>query len=162
MKKLQCRECELVFWTELDLIGNQVIGSEEWVHVECPKCGEEWAIYEPGKKKKAGAIVAAAKRRKAKRKAVPARRKKLALEKSLQAGKATPFAPARIRSLRKKLGISQRQLGKLTGVSVSAVAMWEKGKYIPKKDKILKLESLNGLKKDDVQKMLGGREAEAA
>jgi RNase P subunit RPR2 len=58
MKKLQCTECELVFWTELDLIGNQVIGSEEWVHVECPRCGEKWAIYEPGKKEKAEAIAA--------------------------------------------------------------------------------------------------------
>jgi len=160
MKKLQCRECDLIFWTELDLIGNQVIGSEEWVHVECPKCGEEWAVHEPGKKKKAKAIALTERRPKAKRRAARPKRKKSAL-KAAPRGKATPFTPARIRSLRKKLGISQKELGKLTGVSVGAVAMWEKGKYVPKNDKIVKLESLQGLKKVDVRKMLGGKEAQA-
>jgi Zn finger protein HypA/HybF involved in hydrogenase expression len=76
MKKVQCTECDLVFWTELDLIGNQVIGSEEWVHVECPKCGDEWAVYEPGKKRKAKAIARAARKPKAKRIAARAKRKK--------------------------------------------------------------------------------------
>ena len=161
MKKLQCTECDLVFWTELDVIGNQVIGSEEWVHVECPKCGEEWAVYEPGKKEKAKAIALAERRPKAKRKAARPKRKKSAL-KAAPRGKAIPFAPARIRSLRKRLGISQKELGKLAGVSVGAVAMWEKGKYVPKKDKISKLESLQGLKKVDAQKMLGAKDAGAA
>jgi transcriptional regulator with XRE-family HTH domain len=48
----------------------------------------------------------------------------------------------------------------LTGVSVGAVAMWEKGKYVPKNDKISKLEPLQGLKNVDVRKMLGGKEAQ--
>ena len=161
MKKLQCTECDLVFWTELDLIGNQAIDSGEWVHVECPKCGEEWAVHEPGKKKKAKAIAPAARKPKAKRMAARPKRKKLTL-KAAPRGKATPFTPARIRSLRKKLGISQKELGKLAGVSVGAVAMWEKAKYVPKNDKILKLESLQGLKKVDAQKMLGGKDAGAA
>ena len=161
MKKLQCTECDLVFWTELDLIGNQVIGSEEWVHVECPKCGEEWTVYEPGEKKKAKGIARAARKPKAKRIAARPKRKKSAL-KAAPRGKAIPFAPARIRSLRKKLGISQKELGKLAGVSVGAVAMWEKAKYVPKNDKILKLESLQGLKKVDARKMLGGKDAGAA
>jgi DNA-binding transcriptional regulator YiaG len=42
--------------------------------------------------------------------------------------KASRFTPERIRHLREKLGISQRELGVLVGAKTGAVFSWEKGK----------------------------------
>ena len=45
--------------------------------------------------------------------------------------KASRFTPERIRHLREKLGISQRELGILVGATIGAVLSWEKGKFKP-------------------------------
>ena len=42
--------------------------------------------------------------------------------------KASRFTPEKIRHLREKLGISQRELGVLVGAKTGAVFSWEKGK----------------------------------
>jgi DNA-binding transcriptional regulator YiaG len=76
------------------------------------------------------------------------------LEASPDEVKASRITPERIRSLRKKLGISQRELGLLIGVTTWAVLMWEKGKFKPKGEKKIALVALRKLRKRDVKKML--------
>jgi DNA-binding transcriptional regulator YiaG len=53
------------------------------------------------------------------------------LEATAEEVKASRVTPDRIRRLRKKLGISMRELGILTGSSLSAVVSWESGKFKP-------------------------------
>jgi DNA-binding transcriptional regulator YiaG len=64
------------------------------------------------------------------------------LKKKKVLSKATPeevkksrFSPRLIRSLRKQLGISQKELAILTEVSVGTVHFWESGKFMPKEEK---------------------------
>lgn len=83
--------------------------------------------------------------------------KKLRLEATPEEVKASRITPDRIRILRKRLGISQRELAILTGVTIGAVASWEKGKFKPKGDKKAALVALRELNKRDVKKMLAER-----
>jgi len=84
------------------------------------------------------------------------------LEASPEEIKVSRLTPARIRNLRKKLGISQRELAILSGASLSAVVMWEKGEFRPKADKKGALIALRKLGKRQVRKMLTERrESEA-
>jgi DNA-binding transcriptional regulator YiaG len=76
------------------------------------------------------------------------------LEASPDEVKASRLTPERIAGLRKKLGISQRELGVLVGASLGAVASWEKGKFKPRGDKKAALVALRKLKKRDVKKLL--------
>ena len=64
--------------------------------------------------------------------------------------KKSRFSPRLIKALRKHLGVSQRGLAALTGVTVGAVFQWEKGTFEPKDEK---KKILVGLRK------LGRREA---
>jgi DNA-binding transcriptional regulator YiaG len=68
--------------------------------------------------------------------------------------KASRLTPDRIRRLRAKLGISQRELGILTGATIGAVLSWEKGKFKPKGEKKATLVALRKLRKRDVRKIL--------
>jgi DNA-binding transcriptional regulator YiaG len=68
--------------------------------------------------------------------------------------KASRLTPDRIRRLRNKLGISQRELGILTGASLGAVLLWEKGKFKPKEEKKAALVALRKLRKREVKKIL--------
>jgi DNA-binding transcriptional regulator YiaG len=68
--------------------------------------------------------------------------------------KASRFTPERIRRLRDKLGISQRELGVLVGATIGAVLSWEKGKFKPRGEKKAALVALRKGKKRDVKKML--------
>ena len=79
---------------------------------------------------------------------------KLNLEASPEEVKASRLTPDRIQNLRKKLGISQRELGILIGVTIGAVAMWEKGKFRPKGDKKAALVGLRKLRKREVKNIL--------
>jgi DNA-binding transcriptional regulator YiaG len=76
------------------------------------------------------------------------------LEASAEEVKASRLTPERIRRLRNKLGISQRELGLLIGVTTWAVLMWEKGKFKPKGEKKATLVALRKLRKRDVKKMI--------
>ena len=76
------------------------------------------------------------------------------LEATPEEVKASRLTPDRIRGLRKKLGISMRELGVLTGSSLSAVLSWEKGKFKPRGDKKAALVALRKLRKRDVRKLL--------
>jgi len=76
------------------------------------------------------------------------------LEASPEEVKASRLTPERIRNLRMKKGISQRELGILTGATTGAVLLWEKGKFKPTRDKKAALVALRKVTKRDVKKML--------
>ena len=76
------------------------------------------------------------------------------LEATPEEVKASRLTPDRIRGLRKKLGISMRELGVLTGSSLSSILSWEKGKFKPRGDKKAALVALRKLRKRDVRKLL--------
>jgi DNA-binding transcriptional regulator YiaG len=81
-------------------------------------------------------------------------KKKMELEASPEEVKISRLTPQRIRLMRTKLGISQKDLGILLGVSIGAVAMWEKGKFTPSAQKKASLIGLRKLRKRDVKKFL--------
>ena len=89
-----------------------------------------------------------------------AEKKELKLEASFKEIKASRLTPERIRNLRRKKGLSQKQLAILTGVSLGAVASWEKGKFKPKGEKKAALVALRKLKKGEVRKLIA-QKAEA-
>jgi len=79
------------------------------------------------------------------------------LEASPEEVKASRLTPDRIRGLRKKLGISMRELGVLTGSSLSSILSWEKGKFKPRGEKKAALVALRKLRKRDVRKLLADK-----
>jgi DNA-binding transcriptional regulator YiaG len=82
------------------------------------------------------------------------RSKEAKLTASPEEVKASRFTPERIRHLRMKLGISQRELGVLVGATNGAVLSWEKGKFKPQREKKAALVALRKVRKRDVKKML--------
>jgi transcriptional regulator with XRE-family HTH domain len=87
--------------------------------------------------------------------------KKFQLEASTEEVKISRFTPARIRNLRKKLGLSQRELAVLAGVTIGAIGLWEKGKFRPAMNKKAILVGLRKLGKRDVKKLLATKAGEA-
>lgn len=146
MKKLQCAKCGIVFWTEL-AINETLISSGEWVKYPCPKCGWEWAIVEAGEK---------APRSYPRKRVKPAVKRRI-MRKEVAEGKPFAFTGPRLRSLRRKLGLSQRDLAKLIDVTPWAIVSWEKGKFSPRKDRIAKLSELVGKSKEEVKALLLGK-----
>jgi transcriptional regulator with XRE-family HTH domain len=110
-------------------------------------------IGEPAKAE-AGPRVGKRGRRKAKRVKVVARRRK---SRAASEGKAAGFGASQIRSLRKKIGLSQKELADLVGVNRATVSMWEGGKFTPKEEKVKQLAALAGKSKEEAQKMLAGK-----
>lgn len=83
------------------------------------------------------------------------------LEATPEEVKISRLTPERISRLRKKLGISQRDLGILIGASTGAVLSWEKGKFRPMGEKKAALVALRKLKKREVKKLLAEKAGEA-
>jgi DNA-binding transcriptional regulator YiaG len=83
------------------------------------------------------------------------------LEATPEEVKASRLSPERISSLRRKLGISQRELGILIGASIGAILSWEKGKFRPKGEKKAVLVALRKLKKREVKKLLAEKAEES-
>ena len=81
-------------------------------------------------------------------------KKKLELQASPEEVKVSRLTPQRIRLLRNKFGISQKDLGTLLEVSIGAVGMWEKGKFAPSAKKKPALIALRKLGKREVKKLL--------
>jgi len=81
-------------------------------------------------------------------------KKKLELQASPEEVKVSRLTPQRIRLLRNKFGISQKDLGTLLDVSIGAVGMWEKGKFAPSAKKKPALIALRKLGKREVKKLL--------
>jgi DNA-binding transcriptional regulator YiaG len=75
----------------------------------------------------------------------------------LEEAKKSRFTPARIRHLREKLGLSQKGLATLAGVTLGAVGLWEKGKFAPKLDKKATLMALRKMGKREVKNLLKGK-----
>lgn len=158
MKKIQCISCGQIFWTDLEL-DEALVASGEWVQNPCPKCGSRWAVVEPQ---------ADTGRRRRKQRAKPAPKRQVRRGKArVQRGEKTPekeavagFSPSNIRSLRKKLGISQKGLASLLGVSIGSVVSWEGGKFKPRKDKVAELSDLVKWDKEDVRNVLAKKESQ--
>jgi DNA-binding transcriptional regulator YiaG len=68
--------------------------------------------------------------------------------------KASRFSPRLIRSLRRHLAISQKELAILVGVSLGTAHQWEVGKFKPKEDKKKVLVALRKLNRQEVRKLL--------
>jgi len=81
-------------------------------------------------------------------------KRKVPLEATPEEVKKSRFSPRLVRSLRKHLGISQKELAILCGVTVGAVHMWESGKFRPKGEKKALIVGLRKLHRRDVTKLL--------
>jgi DNA-binding transcriptional regulator YiaG len=81
-------------------------------------------------------------------------KRKVPLEATPEEVKKSRFSPRLVRSLRKHLGISQKELAILSGVTVGAVHMWESGKFRPKDEKKALIVGLRKLNRRDVTKLL--------
>jgi len=81
-------------------------------------------------------------------------KRKIPLEATPEEVKKSRFSPALIRSLRKNLGISQKELAILAGVTVGAAHLWEKGKFEPRDEKKAVMVALRKLGRRDVRKLL--------
>jgi DNA-binding transcriptional regulator YiaG len=76
--------------------------------------------------------------------------------------KTARVSPRLIKSLRKHLRVSQRELAKLAGVTVGAVCQWEKGNFGPREDKKKILVGLRKLGRQEAKRLLGEKKEEAA
>jgi DNA-binding transcriptional regulator YiaG len=76
--------------------------------------------------------------------------------------KKARFSPRLIKSLRKHLGVSQREMAKLAGVTVGAVFKWEKGKFEPRDDKKKILIGLRKFGRQEARQLLAEKRGEAA
>ncbi len=90
---------------------------------------------------------------------VAAQKKELAkqeirLEASPEELKKSRLSPRLVRTIRKRLGISQKELGILCGVTVGAVQSWEAGKFKPKDEKRKTLVALRKLRPGEAKKLL--------
>ena len=86
--------------------------------------------------------------------------KKISFEATPEEVGASRLSPRLIRSLRKRLGISQRDLARLMGVTPLAVYQWETGTFKPKKEKKAMLVGLRKLGRRDARKLLEDRKSE--
>lgn len=68
--------------------------------------------------------------------------------------KAARLSPGLIRSLRKRLGLSQEQLATVVGISTVSVGLWEQGKTRPTGSNRSALVALRKLGKRDVRRIL--------
>ena len=81
-------------------------------------------------------------------------KREIRLEAPPEETKKARFSPRLLRSLRKRLGITQKELAVLAGVTVGAVQKWETGKFRPKNDKMAALVGLKKLGRQSVRKLL--------
>ncbi len=74
--------------------------------------------------------------------------------------KKARLSPRLIKTLRKRLGVSQRDLARLAGVTVGAVYQWERGTFEPKGEKKRILVGLRKLGRQGARKLLAEKEEE--
>jgi len=68
--------------------------------------------------------------------------------------KVSRFSPRLIQSLRRHLGITQKELAVLSGVTTGAVQQWESGKFKPKQEKKGAFVALRKMGPRKVRKLL--------
>ena len=81
-------------------------------------------------------------------------KRKIPLEASPEEVKKFRFSPRLLQSLRKHLGITQKELAILTGVTVGAAHQWEIGRFRPKDEKKAVLAALRKLNRREVRKLV--------
>lgn len=87
-------------------------------------------------------------------------KEKIPLEAAPEEVKFSRFSPRLIRSLRKHLGVTQKELAILAGVTVGAVHQWESGMFKPGEKKKGMLVALRKLGRRDVRKLIEERSAQ--
>jgi DNA-binding transcriptional regulator YiaG len=87
---------------------------------------------------------------------------KMVLEAPPEEVKESRFSPRLIRSLRGHLGITQKELAILTGVTVGAVHLWENGQFKPSMKKKAAMVALRKLGRREVRKILEGKGSQKA
>ena len=89
-------------------------------------------------------------------------KEKVHLEAAPEEVKASRFSPRLIRSLRKRLGVTQKELATLANVTVGAIYQWEKGIFDPRGEKKGILVALRKLGRREVKAILKEKSAEMA
>jgi DNA-binding transcriptional regulator YiaG len=82
------------------------------------------------------------------------RKSKVPLEAPLDEVKKSRISPRLIRNLRKRLGITQKEMALLAGVTVGAIYQWEQGIFEPRGNKKGVLVALRKLGRRAVKKLL--------
>jgi len=90
------------------------------------------------------------------------RKRKVLLEATPEEVKGSRFSPRLIRSLRKHLGITQKELAILAGVTVGAIHQWESGIFVPRAQKKSVLVALRKLGRREVRELLEEKGSEVA
>src|SRR4030042_6735431 len=80
------------------------------------------------------------------------KKRKIPLEATPEEVKKSRFSPRLIQSLRKHLGITQKELEILAGVTVGAAHLWESGIFVPRAQKKGVLVALRKLNRREVRK----------
>ena len=73
--------------------------------------------------------------------------------------KQSRFSPRLLQSLRKRLGITQKELAILVGVTVGAAHLWETGKFLPSGEKRGTIVALRKLRRREVRELLDQKRA---
>ena len=81
-------------------------------------------------------------------------KREIRLEATPEEVKKSRLSPRLIKSLRKHLGITQKELAILTGVTIGAAHQWEIGKFNPKPEKKAAFVALRKLGRGEVKKLL--------
>ncbi len=81
-------------------------------------------------------------------------KRQIRLEATPEEVKKSRLSPHLIKSLRKHLGITQKELAILVGVTIGAAHKWEMGKFNPKVEKKAALVALRKLGRGKVKKLL--------
>ena len=89
-------------------------------------------------------------------------KQEIQLEATPEEVKRSRLSPRLIKSLRKHLGITQKELAILVGVTVGATHQWEIGKFMPKKEKKAALVALRKLGRGEVKKLLEEKSSRTA
>ena len=87
---------------------------------------------------------------------------KTPLEATPEEVKESRFSPRLIGSLRRHLGITQKELAILTGVTVGAAHLWEIGQFKPSMKKKAVMVALRKLSRREVRKLLEEKESQMA
>jgi len=87
-------------------------------------------------------------------------KREVKLEVSPEEIKKSRFSPRLVKTLRKKLKISQRELAILVGGSIMAVQNWETGKFSPRAKGKAALAALRRLRRTEVKKLLAQKAPE--
>jgi len=81
-------------------------------------------------------------------------KREIRLEATPEEVKKSRFSLRLLKALRKRLGITQKELAILVGVTVGAAHQWETGKFTPKPEKKAALAALRKLRRNEVKRLL--------